>query len=224
MSKWWLRSCAYWWFLRLALWLRCSLSAYPVIIIAMLTSSTSTSSSSWKCLKVNIRTTIVVASGSHPDIFVSSITSSFHHYSTLHLTWSNWCVNKLISIQPKNRLLGSLSISHLGSFLHFKEGLPTPEHLYWEPQATREESQIFTSAFLHGGPSETRPTWWVVETRSPQRRTASKCRWQQDDWKNHEVTSLFIFFKESCQYNMLEPPPVVGSMLGSQIFLVMWKG
>lgn len=190
----------------------------------MLTSSTSTSSSSWKCLKVNIRTTIVVASVvSHPDIFVSSITSSFHHYSSSHLV-KLMCQQAPFPSNQKKIGCWEVSISHLGSFLHFKEGYLHLDIYFLGTQATREESQIFTSAFLHGGPSETRRKWVVVETRSPQRRTASKCRWQQDDWKNHEVTSLFIFFKESCQYNMLEPPPVVGSMLGSQIFLVMWKG
>ena len=116
MSKWWLRSCVYWWFLRLALWLRCSLSAYPVIIIVMITSST-TSSSSWKCLKVNIRTTIVVASGS---LFDHILIPPLQHPSS-HLV-KLMCQQAPFPSNQKNRLLGSLYISHLGSVLHFKEG------------------------------------------------------------------------------------------------------
>lgn len=127
----------------------------------MITSST-TSSSSWKCLKVNIRTTIVVASVvSHPDIFVSSITSSFHHYSTLHPTWSNWCVNKLRFHPTKKSVVGKSLYIPSWKFSSLQGGFPTPGHFYiLGTQATREESQIFTSAFLHCGPSETRPTWW----------------------------------------------------------------
>ena len=108
----------------------------------MLTSSTSTSSSSWKCLKVNIRTTIVVASVvSHPDIFVSSITSSFHHYSSSHLV-KLMCQQAPFPSNQKKIGCWEVSISHLGSFLHFKEGYLHLDIYFLGTQATRKKARF----------------------------------------------------------------------------------
>ena len=115
----------------IALWQLFAISYYPVIITIMITSSTSTSTSSWTCLKVHCRITIVVASSRNLT------------YSSLQLfipPGQIRCVNKLISIQPKNHILGSLQIPILGS-LHLG-GLGYTWHLYWEPRQPGKKARF----------------------------------------------------------------------------------